>query len=114
MKLRITDVDYAPEELYGQVPFEASLLREVPGKDRPDYWLAELAKPLQWKSKEGNEVTVTHIVLTARYVGARIAPGVGEITVGIAYITDISALADAQLDFSKCYYSAIGTAREVR
>ena len=85
MKIRITDVDYAPDDFYGQVPFEASLLRQVPGKDRPDYWLAELTKPLVWKNKEGNEVAVTHIVLSARYVGARIAPGVGEITVGIVH-----------------------------
>lgn len=29
--MRITDVDYAPEELYGQIPLEATLLREIPG-----------------------------------------------------------------------------------
>lgn len=54
MKLKITDVDFAPEDLYGQVPFEVTLLCELVGLDRPEYWLAELANPVRWV-KDGTE-----------------------------------------------------------
>lgn len=112
MQYKITDVDYAPEELYSQVPFEVTLLRQMAGPDRPDYWLAELAKPLLWIN-EGKEVTVTHVILAARYVGASIGRGVRTATVGIAYVVDATALNDPSLDLKKCHYSAIGTANAV-
>jgi len=42
MQLTVTSVDYAPDELYGQVPFVVNLLRQMPGSDRPDYWLGSV------------------------------------------------------------------------
>lgn len=55
-----------------------------------------------------------YIILTARYVGERIRPGVRSTTLGIAYVVDDTVLADATLDFKKCYYLAIGTAHEIK
>jgi hypothetical protein len=112
MRYKITDVDYAPEELYSQVPFEVRLLRQIAGPDRPDYWLAKLGKPLLWKN-DGKEISVTHVILAARYIGAAIGPGEQTVTVGIAYVVDATAIDDELLDFKKCHYSAIGTASAV-
>jgi len=65
MKLTITDVDYAPQELYDQTPFNIELLKEVPGPDRPDYWIGKLTTEFRWL--EGNvERIVTHVVVAAR------------------------------------------------
>ena len=46
MKLTITTVDYAPGELYDQTPIVVKLLRQLPGPDRPDYWLGETERPI--------------------------------------------------------------------
>ncbi len=112
MRVRITSVDYAPEELYGQTPFEAVLLRQLAGPDRPDYWLAALAEPLRWL-REGGETRVNYIVLAARWKGTRVGRGMRETPVGIAYVVDESVLGDEALVLKKCEYVAIGTADEV-
>jgi len=111
MKIRVNSVDYAPPELDEQTPFEAELLKRISGKDRDDYWIAALAKPLRWVS-EGGERAVTHIVVAARWQGTEIGRGMKGLPVGIAYVTDGSLLADSALDFKKCSYVAIGTADE--
>jgi hypothetical protein len=38
MNIKVTDVDYAPDDLRGQTPFTARILRQIPGSDRPDYF----------------------------------------------------------------------------
>ncbi len=108
MKITIHSVDYAPDELYDQVPIVARLTRELRGDDRPDYWLGELARPLLWASPQGNR-TVHHIVVAARWVGTRIEPG-AELPVGIAYVTDVAQLMEDRLDVKKTAYVAIGMA----
>ncbi len=40
MRLAVTGVDHAPSELEDQTPFTIELIRQMPGPDRPDYWLA--------------------------------------------------------------------------
>ena len=45
---RIISVDYEPEDLAAQVPFDGVLLRKIAGPDGPDYCWAELTKPLAW------------------------------------------------------------------
>lgn len=107
---RISDVDYAPEDLPEQTPFMATLIRQIPGKDRPDYWLAKLRKPLQWKVSTSRCRQVTHLVVCSRYEGTTITEQMNELVVGIAYVTDDSLLEDESLDFEKCQYVAIGTA----
>ena len=83
MRIRVTSVDYAPPELDEQTPFEAELLKRISGKDRDDYWVAELSKPLRWIS-EGGEKAVTHIILAARWKGTEIDRGMKGLPIGIA------------------------------
>src|SRR5262245_59317802 len=111
MQLTITGVDYVPEELYEQTQLVADLMRELPGPDRPDYWLAKLRTPVTWLD-DNIERQITHVVVTARWVGTQIGPGVENLRVDIAYVTDDSQIADSVLDFSKCKYVAIGLASE--
>jgi len=111
MQLTITSVDYAPEDLYEQVPIVVDLIREIPGHDRPDYWLGTLRTPLRWLVQ--NHVhEVTHVVVAARWEGTRVDAGVQNLPVGIAYVTDQSVLDDTQLDLAKCVYVAIGLSSE--
>jgi len=109
MELHVTSVDYAPEELHDQVPLVFELLREIPGSDRPDYWIGRCKKPIQWI--DGNK-EITHVVIAARWEGTRIEPHVENLPIGISYVTDDSVLTDEVLDFDKCSYVAIGISHE--
>jgi hypothetical protein len=111
MELTVKIVDYAPTDLYEQVPFTIKVLRLVPGQDRPDYYLGELTEPLFWNN-DGRRVGITHVVISARSVGARIALGVRDLGISIAYVLDPTQITDAFLDFAKCRYVAIGLADE--
>jgi hypothetical protein len=106
----ITSVDYEPEDLASQLPCRGTLIREIPGSDRPDYWLASLAVPLTWK--DGDEVrNIKFLVISSRYVGQRVSvPMPSRLTIGIAYVVDETVLEDNRLDFHKCRYVAIGEA----
>lgn len=107
MTLTITSVDHAPGDLHEQTPLIVELLRELPGDDRPDYWLARPRSPLRWLH-QNHQRQIAHLVLAARWEGLRIERGVRNLPVGIAYVTDESLLDDSRLDFSKCSYVAIG------
>lgn len=113
MQLTITSVDYAPEDLYEQVPLVVDMIREIPGDDRPDYWLGSLRTPIRWLV-DNHIREVTHLVLAARWQGTAIAVGAENLPVGIAYVTDQSVLDDKQLDLAKCVYVAIGISTETR
>ena len=112
MRLSILSVDYAPEELHEQTPFSIKLLRQVPGPDRPDYWLGELEQPLKWLY-DNHFQEITHVVVAARWVGTQIEPHASNLPIGLAYVLDRSQLDAASLDFAKCKYVAIGLATEV-
>lgn len=112
MRIRIKGADYAPEELEEQVPFEADLIRQIAGPDRPDYWLATLTGPIRWV-RDGDVTAVTHLVLAARWQGTTIGPGMHNLPVGIAYVVDPTVMEDKELDLAKCAYVAIGVADEV-
>lgn len=111
MELTISSVDYAPEDLYDQTPFSVKVLRELPGEDRPDYWLCELRKPLNW-SKDGQNRKATHIVLAARWQGTKIQSGIHDLPVGIAFVTDASLLNDSRFTMSKAAYASVGIAHD--
>jgi hypothetical protein len=111
MQLTVTTVDYAPEELHDQVPFTLELLRQLPGPDRPDYWLGRLETPIRWIDNN-IERWITHMVLAARWEGTRIEPRVERLPLGIAYVTDDSLLEDNEVTFEKCRYVAIGISTE--
>jgi hypothetical protein len=109
MKAEILSVDHSPKELDDAVPFSAELIRELPGPDRSDYWLARLAQPLSFSHK-GHSYTVKWVVLAARYVGQSIRPRVGRIVIGLALVLDDSQVDLPALDMEKCLYAAIGEA----
>lgn len=112
MRLRVEYVDYAPGELYEQVPFHVNLLRLLPGPDRPDYWVGELDRPLRW-IVENIEREVTHLVIAARWQGTQVESGVEHLPIGIAYVTDQALINSSEVDLEKCKYVAIGLASEV-
>jgi len=87
-----------------------TLLRELHGPDRPDYWLGALSQPVHWVSEAGGSFEVTHIVLASQWEGTRVRAGVTRLPVGIAYVLDPSLLDDEQLDVSKISYVATGVA----
>ena len=107
MRVTITSVDYAPEDLYEQVPLLVDLLRQVPGTDRPDYWLGYLRHPVEWYVN-GAEREVTHLVLSTRWEGGHFVTGARDLPLNISYVKDLSALDDVRLDSAKCAFVAIG------
>lgn len=107
IQLTINSIDYAPEELYDQLPLVIDLMREIPGDDRPDYWLGKATRSIKW-IKDNHEYQITHLVLAARWQGTKIKTGAKNLPVGIAYVTDDTLLDDKHLDFKKCAYVAIG------
>jgi ribosomal protein L37AE/L43A len=109
MRVKITFADLVTDELSAQSPFEAVLLREFPGTG---YWVAALPKPLCWLS-DGNETSVRHLLLSARWVGTRIGRGIRDLLVDIAYVVDESLLADATLDFKKYKIGPVGLASDL-
>lgn len=113
MRIRITSVDYAPPELEAQTPIDAELLKAIPGPDRADYWIAAVTKPIRWV-RDRTELSVTHIIVTARWQGTQIGPGMQQLPIGIAYVVDESVLGDSSLDLKKCAYVAIGIGEELR
>ena len=113
MKVRVTSVDYAPPELEDRTPFDAEILKMIPGSDRQDYWIAVLTKPIRWL-RQGQESEVRHIIIKARWQGTEIGPGMKQVPIGISYVTDSSVMSDSCLDFKKCAYVAIGVADELR
>jgi hypothetical protein len=111
MQFTISSVDHAPTELHEQTPIVVDLVRQIPGDDRPDYWLGAVKRPIRY-IKDNFELSITHVVLAARWAGTQIQPGADVLPVSIAFVTDASLLDDARLDLTKCDYAAIGIASE--
>ena len=111
MKVSITSVDYAPEELYEQTPFFVDLFRPLPGTDKVEYWLGSVDPALSW-FQNGIERAVTHVVIAPRWVGGRIARGMRHMPVNISFVTDPTVLVDPQLEFPKVSFVAIGTCKD--
>ncbi|MEZ5920351.1 MAG: hypothetical protein R3C60_03265 [Parvularculaceae bacterium] len=107
MKLKLNSVDYCPNELHAQLPIVIEVLRQIRGKDRPDYFLGRCCPAIEWI--DGNDTRkITHVVICARYVGQTIERLANNLAVGIAYVTVESQITENFVDFSKVRYSAIG------
>jgi hypothetical protein len=131
-KVRITRFDDAPNELTWQLPVAGELYRLMPGPDRPDYSLMLLERPLLFYPPEGFDldrvgaerrvedrqgrrmVEVHALVLTARFVGQQLHPGMAELPVNVAYVLDQSLAQDASVDLAKIAYAAVGLLTEER
>lgn len=88
---------------------DRSTLRELPGPDRTDYWLARLERPLRY-ARDDAEREIRYLILASRYVEESIRAGIGRIVVGIAYVLDDEQTSLPAVDMSKCLYAAIGEA----
>jgi hypothetical protein len=109
MNLTVTWVDYNPPELSERLPFTIKLLRQLPGPDRPDYWLGELGSPVAW-TKDGHDLSIDHVVVCARWQGTSIEPLASDLPINIAYVTDPSQVEDQGVSFDKTEFVAIGGA----
>ena len=110
MEFRLRSVAFAHGDRSDQVPLTVTMLREIPGPDRPDYWLGELKQPLAWVSESEGSFEISHVVLAAQWDNTAICEGATRLPVGIAYVTDVSLLDDERLDLDKIRYVATGVA----
>ncbi|KRB47804.1 hypothetical protein [Terrabacter sp. Root181] len=122
----VTRFDTAPAELEWQLPLNGELYRLMPGADRPDYSLLVLERPLHFYPREGFDlrrveaeqqvqdrkgrtmVRVHALLLCARFVGQQLHPGMTDLAVNLAYVIDNSLARDAEVDFAKIEFAAIG------
>jgi hypothetical protein len=128
----VTRFDTAPAELEWQLPLNGELYRLMPGADRPDYSLLVLERPLHFYPREGFDlrrveaeqqvqdrkgrtmVRVHALLLCARFVGQQLHPGMTDLAVNLAYVIDNSLARDAEVDFAKIEFAAIGFLSEGR
>lgn len=110
MEFRLRSVAFAQGDRSDQVPLTVTMVRELPGPDRPDYWLAELKQPLTWVSESGSSFEVSHVVLATQWENTCFSEGATRLPVGIAYVTDMSLLEDDRLDIAKLHYVATAVA----
>ncbi|WP_374970331.1 hypothetical protein [Terrabacter sp. BE26] len=122
----VSRFDVAPPELEWQLPLNGELYRLMPGSDRPDYSLFVLERPLHFYPPEGFDlarvepgrlvqdrkgrtmVRVHAMLLCARFVGQQLHPGMKDLAVNLAYVVDNSLARDAEVDFGKIHFAAIG------
>jgi hypothetical protein len=64
MRLGIDGID-GPDILADNAPIFVELVRQIPGPDRPDYWIAALDTALD-VTVEKHHQTVTHLILAPR------------------------------------------------
>ncbi len=125
-KVRIIRFDDAPEELSWQVPVRGELFRLMPGPDRPDYSVMLLEHPLRFypvegfdlarigtdrlvEDRQGRRMVAVHaLVLTARYVGQQLHPGMVDLPVNVAYVLDHSLVEDSAVDLAKIEFAGVG------
>ena len=105
MRFSITGLDDSSEDLDGLLPVKGSILRQIPGPDRPDYHLAAVDSPFEWKKEKKK---ISHIILAGYLEDTVVSPTMRGMGVGIAYVLDDAVLSDATLDFKKCFYAVIG------
>jgi len=110
-KIEINAIEKGPKELELQLPISAEAIKELPGKDRPDYVLAKLELPILWVNKEkGISKEIDFVVLCAKFKGQSVSSSMKNMTVAVAYVIDNSIQEDVTLNFKKCKYVAVATA----
>ncbi|MTI86849.1 MAG: hypothetical protein FH748_02650 [Balneolaceae bacterium] len=109
--IEISRLKKGPKELAYQLPITAKVIQRLPGKDRPDYFLAKLENNLVWKAHpEMKPKEITHLVLCTKYKEHHIDPEMNDVLIAIAYVIDESLLNENTLNFNKCKYIALGEA----
>lgn len=108
-KIEITEVEKGPKELRLQLPVKAEAFKQLPGKDRSDYFLTRLDKPILWIEKEFKK-EVELVVICAKFKGQSVSNDMNNITIAVAYVVDDTIENDAVLSFKKCKYVAVAKA----
>lgn len=121
----ITRLDVGPEELSAVLPLRARVIRVMPGSDRPDYVLCFTERPIPFRPPPGFDLSRVHpqalsrdalgdlvaiqgIVICTRLVGDTFRGGMKDLAINIAYVVDNTLTRDAQVDFAKLEFAAIG------
>ncbi|HBX65057.1 MAG: hypothetical protein CL670_02810 [Balneola sp.] len=113
--IEIESIAKGPKELTYQLPIQAKIQKQIPGKDRPDYFLAELETPVFWvDEKQDINTEVTHLILCTKKKSQFIASDMKEVIVAIAYVINDAVLTEHTLDFKKCKYVATGKANALK
>jgi hypothetical protein len=111
MQLALRSVAFKTGDKSDDVPLTVTLVRQIPGPDRPDYWLGTLARPFHWTSStEPKTYDIEHLVLATQWEETTVRPGVTRLPVGIAFVVDSSLIDDRELDLDKIRYVALGIA----
>ncbi len=121
----ITRLDTGPEEFAAVLPLRARVIRVMPGSDRPDYVLCYVERAIPFRPPAGFElsraqpetvvrdargelIAVQGLVICTRLVGDSFRAGMKDLAINIAYVIDTSLTRDAQVDFGKLEFVAIG------
>lgn len=115
----------AVEELQRQLPVTAKLMRQIPGPDRPDYFVGRLDQPIKYHPVDGFDwgrslpqfvaeddagrfVWIYAIIVASLMAGTQLHAGMKGFPVRVAYVIDHTLGRDAKLDFAKCDYISYG------
>jgi hypothetical protein len=109
--IEISSISKGPKELTYQLPIAAKVIQQIPGKDRPDYFVAELEKSIFWVDEKKNINTeISYVVIASKKKSQSVESSMKDVILAIAYVTDESVLSDTTLSFKKCTYIADGVA----
>lgn len=106
MRMTLHSLDTGPEDFSRALPVSGAVLRRIPGKDNPDYYLVKLDNSVQLETSKG-KMMVSFLIITPYMVGDSIRPG-NRLGVNMAYVIDETVIEDAELQFSKVDHVAIG------
>lgn len=109
--IEISEVSKGPKELSYQLPIEAKVLRQIPGKDRDDYYVVELKNSVVWVDEKKNiNNEVNYIVVCTKKKSQVVENVMKDVLLAIAYVKDDSLVKAPKLDFKKIAYVADGKA----
>ncbi|MEQ8523970.1 hypothetical protein [Gracilimonas sp.] len=109
--IEISSISKGPEELTYQLPISASVQKQIPAKNRSDYFIAELENSVFWvDKKKGINTEISHIIICTKKKSQFIEKDMKDVIIAIAYVLDESVNTDTTLDLNKIKYVADGTA----
>lgn len=108
MIVEIHNFDGNPPPQGASEPMRVTLVwRFSTSPDGSEYWLAEPVAPISYLTRDGEDITVTHVILGPGWVGQTFQAGF-EGRVNLAYVTDPSLVDQEAIEFSKADYVAFG------
>ena len=109
--IEISSISKGPEELTYQLPINATVQKQVPAKNRSDYFIAELENSVFWvDKKKGINTEINYLVLCTKKKSQFIEKDMKDVIIAIAYVLDNSVNTDKTLDLKKIKYVADGKA----